>query len=311
MIIYIPALNEEASITQVIKSFPQMLSQVGEIEILVVDDGSSDQTASLARELGATVISHHKNHGLGIAFQTAVAYVLKNNADLMVSIDADGQFNSADILGLIEPILIGTAQMVTGNRFSDGMPKNMPRIKYWGNKQISRLISMISKHHFEDVSCGFRAYSRHALYHLNLFGRYSYTHEVILNLSFKGLPIMEYPVEVQYFQGRESRIASSIFKYGYNMGKIIFRTLLDYRPMFIFGYIGLACLLTALLFVGFMLINYFITGAFTPYKAFGFIGLGFGIFGLLILFIGLVADMLNRIRLNQDKILYELKNNKQ
>jgi hypothetical protein len=239
-----------------------------------------------------------------------LTYALVNNADILVSIDADGQFNPKDIPNLIQPIHNGTAKMVTANRFSDGMPAHMPRMKYWGNKQISKLISIISKHQIEDVSCGFRAYSRDALYHLNLFGRYSYTHEVILNLSFKGLAIAEYPIEVKYFQDRKSRIASSLFKYAFNMGKIIFRTLLDYRPMFFFGNLGILNLLVAFFFVGFMLIHYFVTGAFTPYKAFGFIGLGFGVFGLLIFFIGLVADMLNRIRLNQDKILYELHRNK-
>ena len=305
-----PALNEEDSITHVINSLPKTLLQVGEIEVLVVDDGSSDQTAALAQKSGATVISHHKNLGLGIAFQTAVNYALKNKTDIMVSIDADGQFSPADIPGLIDPIIRGNVQMVTGNRFTNGMPDNMTRVKFWGNRQISKLISLISRHRFQDVSCGFRAYSREALYHLNLFGQYSYTHEVILNLSFKGLPIMEYPVKVQYFQGRKSRIASSIIKYGYNMGKIIFRTMLDYRPMIFFGSLGFANLLLALFFVGFMLIHYFVSGEFSPYKSFGFIGLGFGIFGLIILFIGLVADMLNRIRINQDKIFYELNKNK-
>jgi hypothetical protein len=257
--------------------------------------------------VNARVISHHKNRGLGIAFQNAVKYAVNTGADILVSIDADGQFNPGDIPGLISPLLSGTCHMVTANRFASGKPKNMPRSKYWGNKQMSKIVNVISGVNFSDVSCGFRAYSREALYNLNIFGAYSYTHEAILNLVYKGLTIAEHPIEVKYFPERKSRIASNLIKYTYNTSKIIFRSMLDYRPLFFFGNLGFLCLLIALIFVGYLLGFYFTTGAFTPYKSFGFIGLGFGIFGLLILFIGLVADMLNRIRLNQDRILYRMK----
>lgn len=101
LIIYMPALNEESSIEQVIKSLPNELDQVGDIEILVVDDGSTDNTASIARQSKATVISHHKNLGLGIAFRSALTYAMENDADILVSIDADGQFNPEDIPDLI------------------------------------------------------------------------------------------------------------------------------------------------------------------------------------------------------------------
>lgn len=310
LIIYMPALNEAENIQQVIRSLPKTLENVGEIEVLVVDDGSTDNTTSLAREMNASVISHHKNLGLGIAFQSAMNYALNNDANILVSIDADGQFDPKNISDLIAPIQKGFAHMVTGNRFSNGKPQNMPWTKYWGNNLVSKLISRISINRFEDVSCGFRAYSREALYQLNLFGSFSYTHEVILNLAFKKLPILEYPIDVKYFLDRESRIASSLLKYAFNTSKIILRTLLDYKPLYFFGNLGLLNLLVAFLFTGYMLIHYFLTGAFTPYKSFGFIGLGFGIFGLFILFIGLIADMLNRIRLNQDRILFELQKNK-
>jgi glycosyltransferase involved in cell wall biosynthesis len=305
-IIYLPAYNEAENIEQVISSLPQELVGVDRIEILVVDDGSTDDTARIAERANAKVISHHRNRGLGIAFQNAVKYALEAGADILVSIDADGQFDPEDIPALIAPLLAGTSHMVTASRFENGRPLHMPKSKYWGNKQVSRIVSLISTVQFTDVSCGFRAYSREALSHLNLFGAYSYTHEAILNLVFKGLTVTEHPIEVKYFPERKSRIASNLFKYTFNMSKIIFRSMLDYRPLFFFGNIGFLCLVIAFFFVSWMLGYYFLNGAFTPYKSFGFIGLGFGIFGLLILFIGLVADMLNRIRLNQDKILYKL-----
>jgi hypothetical protein len=188
----------------------------------------------------------------------------------------------------------------------------MARIKYWGNKQISRLIRIVSGQELQDVSCGFRAYSSEALYHLNLFGSFSYTHETILDLVYKGFSVMELPISVKYYPERKSRIVSSISGYAFNTSKIIFRTMLDYKPLRFFGTLGVLNLLIGFVFVGYMLGNYLLSGAFTPYKSFGFIGLGFGVFGLIILFIGLVADMLNRIRINQDRILYTLRkgNNK-
>lgn len=187
----------------------------------------------------------------------------------------------------------------------------MPRIKYWGNKQVSRLVRIVSGHKFQDVSCGFRAYSSEALQHLNLFGTFSYTHEAILDLVYKGLTVIELPISVKYYPDRKSRIGSSIPRYAINTLKIIFRTMLDYKPLRFFGNLGAINLIVGFGFVGFMLGHYLLTGAFTPYKSFGFIGLGFSVFGLIIIFIGLVADMLNRIRINQERIMYEMRKEQQ
>lgn len=310
LIIYLPAFNEEDNIKDVIEGLPKNLSGVGYINILVVDDGSIDQTSEIARKMGVEVISHQSNLGLGVAFQSAIQYALEKGVDVFVSIDSDGQFDPKYIPAMIALIQEGKADLVTGNRFSEGRPQKMPWIKYWGNIQVSKLVNLVTGKKFQDVSCGYRAYSNEALLHLNLFGSFSYTHEVILNLAFKGLSIKEYPIPVKYFVQRESRIASSIPKYAVNASKIIFRTMLDYKPLLLFGYLAGLNLLIAFGFVGFLMGHYLFIGAYTPYKSFGFIGLGFGIFGLIILAIGLIADMLNRIRLNQDKILYKLRKNK-
>ena len=307
LIIYLPAFNEEEKIKSVIHSLPRDLPGIHSIEILVIDDGSNDKTASIALEAGATVVSHYKNMGLGIAFQTAVMYAIENEASILVSIDADGQFYPSEIGYLIKPIQGGTVQMVTGNRFANKKLENMPSIKYIGNKIMAKLVGKISNIQLQDVSCGFRAYSREALYNLNLFGVFSYTHEVILNLSFKGISISEQPVMVTYYPDRKSSISSNLFSYILKTLTIIIRTYIDYQPFKLFGFIGGLNFLLATYFVGFLMIHYFITGNYSPYKAYGFIGLGFGIFGLLILIIGLIADMIKRIRLNQEKILYHLK----
>lgn len=306
-IILIPAYNEESIIDRTIHSIPRDIIGVDEVSILVVDDGSSDNTATIAANAGANVISHTHNKGVGSAFHTAVQYALQNDADILVGIDADGQFDAKEIPGLIAPILNHKADMVIGNRFHTGMPKNMPRVKFAGNKMVSRLVSSICGQKFSDVSCGFRAYNRETLFRFNIYGQFTYTHETILSSVYQGLRVLELPITVRYDPERKSRVASSIPKYASQTSKIILRVLLDYRPLRVFGTSGMVFFIIGLAFGTFLLVHYILTGSFTPYKTFGFLALGFVIFGLIILVIALVTDMLNRMKTNQEKMLYELK----
>lgn len=305
--IYMPALNEAEGIGDVIRSLPKEIEGIDEVKILVVDDGSTDDTAKIAKESGADVVSHGFNKGVGSAFQSAVQYSLENGVDILVSIDADRQFNSDQIPHIIKPILNKEADMVTGNRFANGIPENMPKSKYWGNEQMSKLISLISGQRFRDVSCGFRAYNREALLRLNLFGAFTYTQESILDMVFKGLRVVEFPVDVIYFKERKSRVAGSIVKYAFRTSNIILSTLRDYKPMVFFGGMGGVLISIGLLMEIFLGIFFLISGNFTPFKFVGFMGFGFLVFGLLLIIVGLLANMFNRVRVNQEKILYELK----
>ncbi len=302
-----PALNEAEGIGDVIRSLPKEIEGIDEVKILVVDDGSTDDTAKIAKESGADVVSHGFNKGVGSAFQSAVQYSLENGVDILVSIDADRQFNSDQIPHIIKPILNKEADMVTGNRFANGIPENMPKSKYWGNEQMSKLISLISGQRFRDVSCGFRAYNREALLRLNLFGAFTYTQESILDMVFKGLRVVEFPVDVIYFKERKSRVAGSIVKYAFRTSNIILSTLRDYKPMVFFGGMGGVLISIGLLMEIFLGIFFLISGNFTPFKFVGFMGFGFLVFGLLLIIVGLLANMFNRVRVNQEKILYELK----
>ncbi len=310
LIIYIPALNEETNIQKVIAGLPHSMAGMEVVQFLVVDDGSVDRTAELAQVGGAQVVSHGKNRGVGAAFHTAVQFALENEADILVGIDADGQFDPAEIPALIQPILENLVDMVVGNRFTAGIPAEMSRIKYWGNQKVAQMISAITGQTFQDVSCGFRAYNRESLLRLNIFGEFTYTHETILSLMYQGLRVRELPIKVKYFPDRKSRVAGSILHYALQTSKIILRVLLDYRPIRVFGSFGSFSMLIGIGFEVFLMAHYILTGTFTPYKSTGFIGLGFIIFGLLILVIALIADMLNRLRLNQDRLLYELKRNR-
>ena len=307
LIVYLPAYNEELKIENVIDNLPKKIRGVNRIDYLVVDDGSTDKTAALAQSSGAQVISHYRNQGVGAAFHSAVQFALENGADILVGIDADGQFDSAEIHMLIKPIITAEADMVIGSRFASGKPVHMSRVKYWGNHMIAGLISLISCKKFEDLPCGFRAYSREALMRFNIFGKFTYTHEAILSLVYQRLNVTEYPIQVRYYPERKSRVAKSLFRYAVRTSKIIFRVMLDYKPLIVFGVFGGAMLAIGLGFEVFMLVYYVIFSKFIPYKAAGFIGLGFVIFGLLVLLIALITDMLNRMRANQDKLLYEQK----
>jgi glycosyltransferase involved in cell wall biosynthesis len=307
LIIYVPALNEARSIGPVIEALPRKLDGIHSIRRVVIDDGSTDDTAAIARAAGADVVSHRRNRGVGAAFHSAVQYALDNGADILVGVDADGQFDPMEIPALIEPVLTGDADLVVGDRFASGRPEHMSPIKYWGNNQVSNLISNICGQRFRDVSCGFRAYSREALLQLNVFGEFTYTHETILSLAYQGMAVREHPIKVKYYPERKSRVAASIPRYALRTSRIILQVMLDYRPLHIFGGFAAICTLVGLAFGLFLLGHYALTGSFTPYKVTGFIGLGFLIFGVLIFWIALVADMLNRIRLNQERLLYHIK----
>ena len=271
----------------------------------MVNDGSTDETATIAEKEGALVISHLKNKGVGAAFHSAIKTCLQYHVDIMVSIDADGQFNGQDIPRLIRPILENKADFVTANRFaSKKRPKNMSAIKFWGNHQMSRLISMVVGQKIEDVACGFRAYSKEALLNLNLIGQFTYTQETILDLCHKGFQLIEVPTEVKYFPERKSRVAGSIINYTYRSLLIILRSFRDYRPLRFFGGMGLIIFGIGGGLDIWLLIHFFRYGTFSPYKSIGFLGGLLNILGILTIIMALLADMLDRIRLNQEKILY-------
>ena len=309
LIILIPALNEAASIEGVVQSMPKQIEGVDQIEILVVDDGSKDDTAELARSAGATVISHPFNQGVGKAFNTGLAAALEMGADVMVNIDADGQFSPDDIPFLIAPIVEGNADFVSGDRFrsADGKlvrPDYMSKIKFWGNQRMADLVGFITGNRYDDVSCGFRAYSKEALMRLNLTGKFTYTQESFLDLANKGMGIRTIPVDVTYFPDRKSRVAGSILKYMFQTAKIIFRAYRDYNPLKFFGLLGLIPLIISLITGVFVMINYFTTGAFSPYIFVAFAAVYLFTLGILLWVVGILADMFVRIRLNQEQLLY-------
>ena len=306
--IVIPAYNEQERIRAVVESIPAQLEGIKSIRVIIVDDGSVDGTVKELDGLDIIVVRHAINMGLGRTFADGLKKAMELGCDSVVNMDGDGQFDPHDIPKLLRPILNNEADFVTASRFRDKtfIPK-MPKIKYWGNIFIAKIISWVLGADFKDVSCGFRAYNKEAVLRMNLFGKFTYTQETILDLGNKGMRIIEVPVVVQYFPGRRSRIAASVFWYGWKTLKIILRTVRDYKPLKFFGILGGVIFLFGLLLDMGLIIFYFVHGSLYPYKFIGFAGSFFNILGIIIFFLGLVADMLYRIRMNQEEILYRLK----
>jgi glycosyltransferase involved in cell wall biosynthesis len=306
LLVVIPALDEEKTVGKVVREIPRDLPGVTRIEVLVVDDGSGDRTGAEAEAAGARVIRHASRQGVGAAFGTALRYAIDSGADLIVSIDADGQFDPRDIPALIEPVRSGSADFASASRFKD--PARIPRMpvmKRWGNAVVSRLISRLTGQTFHDVSCGMRCYSRRAAMSLNPIGRFTYTQEVFLNLAFKQLRIAEVPVTVrgQREHGR-SRVAGNLWRYGVNTSGIIFRCYRDYRPMLFFGSIALVLAVAGVGLLAFLGVHYLNTGVFSPHKWAGFSGAASLALASLVFFIGLIGDMLNRHRIYLEELLY-------
>jgi len=309
LLIYMPALNEAETIFKVLQSIPKVIAGYEDVRLLVVNDGSTDETKKEALKAKATVVNHKQNKGVGSAFNTAINYALKTKANILVSIDADGQFDVNQIEAMISPIQSHQADFCIGNRFHGKRPINMPTVKYWGNKQVNKLVSFISKTKIYDASCGFRAYSRESLLNLNLHGNFTYTHETILDLLNKGYSVEQIPVNVTYFDDRDSRVANNLFNYGLKTSKIIIKCLRDYKPFYFFGIIALGFFLFAFFLGIFVIVHWINTGYITPYKSFGITSLIMFLVSVLFLVLALLADMLGRIRNNQEKILLLMKAN--
>ncbi len=311
LLVAMPALNEERTVGDIVRRVPLEIPGISSVEVIVIDDGSTDRTADKASGAGARVIRHGSRRGVGAAFHSTLAEALETRADILVTIDADGQFDPESIPQIVEPIVAGRADFVTASRFKDpALVPEMTAVKKWGNRAMSRLISRLAGRKFYDVSCGMRCYDREAIMRLTVLGKFTYTQEVLLDLSFKRLRIEEVPVRVRGVRefGR-SRVAGDLWKYGARSLAIILRCYRDYKPMHFFGRLALACVAPALLLELFMFGYYFSNGSFSPHKWAGFSGAGLAVLGLLFLHMGLIGDMLDRHRVYLEEMIYTIRKN--
>jgi len=307
-VVLIPAYNEENTIRKVAQGIPRDFCE--EVEILVVDDGSSDRTVEEAKAGGAEhVVSHRRNQGLGKAFATGMEAALEVGANLIVTIDADGQFNSQDIPRLVAPVLSGKADMVTCSRFAkkEWMPE-MPGIKRWGNKRFTNLINRVTGQNFTDTQCGFRVYSREAAMHLNLFGSHTYTQEVFLQLAWKGFRIVEVPCKLAKDQREgESRVVHNVRRYSVRSLFMVFTTYRDFQPLRFFGGIGAALFIPGTIVAGLLLLRLVLFNMIFPFLSLAYVSVFMMGVGVVLFVMALLADMYMRQRLLMEEVLYRLR----
>lgn len=238
VIVQIPALNEEKTLESVMASIPKKITGVKELLVVVIDDGSSDNTAQLARKLGAhEVIRHRSTRGLAEAFRSGVDYALTHGADILVNTDGDNQYPSERIPDLIAPILEGRADIVIGDRQTDKIAHFS-----WGKKLLqkvgSRVVNRAAGTRIPDAASGFRAYSRTALLKLNVVTKFSYTMETIIQAGYKRLAIESVQVTTNP-KMRESRLFKSTPEHVVKSAAAIIRSYLMYKPYAFFGTLGL------------------------------------------------------------------------
>lgn len=311
LIVNLPAYNEEEKIAETIKKIPRQIEGVDEIFIQVIDDGSKDKTVQAAQEAGADfVFSHQINRGIGITFRTSVGKALGNGADIMVNMDADGQFNPADIPKLIKPVLENEADMVSADRFGEHKAKNMPAVKYFLNRFAASVIGKFLNYKINDLTCGFRAYNRETLLRLTLPGNFTYTQEVIIDAIGKNLKVKWIPVEVTYFPERKSRVVKSIYSYVSNSLKIILKAVRDVRPMKFFGIPALILIIAASVIFIYFLAMYFQEFKITPYRNYLLLAITLLLVGIQFLVFAFIADMIKTTRKLTEDQMYLLRKEK-
>ena len=310
LLIVIPCLNEQLTIAEMLNRIPKKFYGVDKFEVLVIDDGSTDLTRNIAEMNGATVISHRTNRGLGAAFKTASEFALLSSFDMMVVIDGDLQFDPIQINDVIKPITFGEADVTVGSRFATKSEiLHIGSIKKIGNVGITKIINKLAHANYSDVSSGFRCFSREALLRINTNFEYNFSQEILLEIAYHKLDVIEIPVTVVYFADRKSRVASNLWKYGFRIGKIIIRTYRDQYPLRFFWFLAFINFIPSAVFGALFLIHFFETGKFTGFLFAGFLSAYFASIGTAFFLIGILADMLTRVRKNSERTLYYLKKN--
>ena len=253
LIIQIPCFNEAETLEVTLNDLPKHIDGIDEIEYLIIDDGSHDNTAEVAKKWGVHyVVRFRRNKGLAKGFMEGLDACLKNGADIIVNTDADNQYCGADIETLVRPILDKKAHIVIGERPIDDTEHFTPlkkKLQHFG----SWVVRKASKTTIPDAPSGFRAYSREAAMRINVINDYTYTLETIVQSGREKMAVMSVPIRTNP-ELRESRLFHSMWGYIKKSMLTIVRTYLMYRPLYFFFMLGS---ILALVGVGFF-VRYFV-----------------------------------------------------
>lgn len=306
LIVQIPAYNEEKSIQDVIKEIPKKIKGIDKVEILVIDDGSKDNTAKAAKDAGADyVIRNTKNQGLAFTFQRGLNEALKLGADIIVNTDADFQYDQREIPQLIQPILDGKADIVSGNRKVETLDHMIPAKKY-GNILGSKVVKMSAGYDIIDASSGFRAYSKEAALRLFVMSKHTYTHETLIQAGRKNLKVIEVPVTFRKRDGH-SKLIKSVGSHIKKSMTTIVRNTLMYNSLRFFSYLGISLVILGLIpFIRWYLLSYIILDGGNHIQSL-LVGMMLIVFGGFSILIGLISDIIAINRKHLEEILYRVK----
>lgn len=305
LIIQIPCLNEEKTLPLVIKDIPKKIAGIDKVEILVIDDGSTDRTLHVAKELGVDhIVQLSYNRGLAHAFMIGLDTALNLGADIIVNTDGDNQYKSSDIPKLIKPILENKAEIVVGNREVEKI-EHFSTSKIFLQKMGSWVVRQLSGTSIPDVTSGFRAYSKEAALQTNVVSKFSYTLETIIIAGNKNIPITHVPIGTNK-KLRESRLFKSTWGYLRKSIVTIVRIYAMYRPLKVFSYIG-----GTSFFLGFILgcryLYFFFIESTAGHVQSLILSAILIIVGFQIILIGLVADLISINREYIENSLYRIR----
>ena len=303
--IQVPCLNEEATLPLVLASIPKKIPGISSIDILIIDDGSTDRTVEVAQSFGVKhIVRHSRNMGLARSFRDGVEYALAHGADIVVNTDGDNQYPQDRIGDLVAPILRGEAEIVIGDRqtatiahFSP-FKKMMQRLGSW-------VVNRAAGTRLPDAASGFRAYSRYSLIRLNIVTKFSYCMETIIQAGNKRLAIVSVPVTTNP-KTRESRLFSNMFEHMAKSGQAIIRSYIMYKPWTIFAWLTtIFAIVGAAPFVRFAVLR--LQGDEGNHLQSLIFGVAMLVAALLSLALGVLSDLLKTNRILQEDALERLK----
>jgi len=298
--IQVPCLNEEETLPAVLQSIPAKIDGVDEIEILVIDDGSSDRTIDVARAHGVTHFVHHtRNMGLARSFRDGVDYALAAGADIVVNTDGDNQYPQDRIGDLVKPIIAGEADIVIADRQTQTIA-HFSVFKKLMQRVGSQVVNRAASTDLPDAASGFRAYSRASLLRLNVVTQFSYCMETIIQAGNKRLRIASVPV-VTNAKTRESRLFKNVVHHMVKSASAIMRSYLMFKPYVIFATLSVMFgVLAVIPFGRFLILWVAHSGAGGNVQSLIF-GSIMAVAALLSLALGVLSDLLrtNRILLEE------------
>lgn len=290
LIVQIPCFNEEGTLRQTLADIPRVIEGVDEVEILIVDDGSTDLTVPLALRLGADhIVRHTNNKGLARTFRSGVEAALALGADIIVNTDGDNQYAGRDIPKLIQPILDGEADIVIGDRQTDAIAHFSP-LKKALQRLGSRMVRLASRTGVPDTVSGFRAMSREAALQINIVSPFSYTIEMLIQAGRKGLAVTSVPIATNA-PTRESRLFKSIPQFLQRSVWTMFRIYSMYRPLKTFLLIGILASASGLLPI-LRFLYFYVLGEGQGHVQSLVLGGVLLVVGLTTFLIGLLADLI-------------------